>query len=145
MLDCSHSHGRLLKHICRWVTAPKGWRVARRVVSLSSSKEQSGNTGWDWKRGADIRNAHVCVFACVRVCVCASVRADTSAAGGTKCGGIKCLSHYAHISFSLSILFSPFLFHYFPLSSSLSLSWSVFVSRQGATLAQGYDQVSKET
>ena len=61
----------------------------------------------------------MCVF--LRVCVCASVRADTSAAGGTKCGGIKCLSHYAHISFSLSILFSPFLFHYFPLSSSLSL------------------------
>ena len=85
----------------------------------------------------------MCVF--LRVCVCASVRADTSAAGGTKCGGNKCLSHYAHISFSLSILFSPFLFHYFPLSSSLSLSWSVFVSRQGATLAQGYDQVSKET
>jgi hypothetical protein len=62
----------------------------------------------------------VCVCECVRVC--ASVRADTSAAGGSKCGGSKCLSHYAHISFSLSILSPPFLFHYFPLSSTLSLS-----------------------
>jgi hypothetical protein len=154
MFNCSHSHGRLLKHNCRWVTPPKGCGVARRMVGpmvcLSSSNERSGNTGWDWKRGEDKRNAHVCVClcvcACVRVCarialLLAALSVETVSACLTTPLSLRT---HARISFCSPSCSCPFSFT-ISLFLPLSLSWSVFVTRRGAPLAQGYAQVSRET